>query len=266
MAEFTIANLATLEAKIAFRLKTLADAVTTVKAGTAAIQSAAHGLNDDNGIGDAVRVAAEVADLALSNLEQSSADWFADILAAYWQNSATSPLDVGSVQRTSFDSWVTNSKASLTNPLLTNELVKALRAKFGTSAVSAANASAPTGVQMATCVNTAAATGTLAYVAAPIDTTLYAGALLEGLVTAGSDADEYKTTTTYTLTGLLADGVTPWIGTCVIPSGTALAAAVEVIPNTAKTYPAKITAVTLSGGTAADAVKFQTKSPRAIAA
>jgi hypothetical protein len=268
MADFTIANLATLEAKIAYRVKTMADAVTAVKAGTAAIISAAHGLNDDNGIGDAMRVAAEKWDADLDNLDKTAAAQFVDILASKWQDSATSPADVSSVQRTSFDSWFTNSKATLTNPLMTNELVTAIRAKFGQSAVSAANASAPAAVTAATVTPTGDDTLTAVYVAAPIDTTLYAGALLEALQVHGAASGGTVTTTTatYTLTGVLADGVTPWIGTVTIPSGTAENATVEVVPNTAKTYPVKITAVTGDGMTAAEVVLFRTKTPRTIAA
>jgi hypothetical protein len=262
MAQFSRANLETVESKWTFRPKTLKDAVTTAKAGTAALITALDGIADDNGIAAAMRVKAEVMDNALGNLEQISIDDLADILATYWQSTDTSPDDLASAKQPTFDSWYTNVKTGATNPLLTNELVMALRRKFGDSAVSAANASPPAADSFGTVAITGAAACTLTPPTAYMDTTKYGGALLEIYVT-----NAFGSETTLTFTGLLADGVTPWTSAAlVVPNLSAIGYTAEIIPSTAKTYAAKITAVTVSGGTADDAFTIRVKTPRAIAA
>ena len=263
MAQFTRANLETLEAKVAYRAKTIADAVTTVKAATAALISAAAGITDDNGIGAAIRVKAEVMDNLLAALEQAAIEWFADILATYWQNSDTTPDDLASAKQATFDAWYSNVKTGATNPMLCNETVMALRRKFGDSAVSAANASPPAGDSFGTFLVTGASAGTLTAPAAYMDTTKYGGALLEIIVT-----NEFGSETTLTFTGTLADGVTPWQSSPLVVTlvGGGAGTLHEIVPATPKTYAAKITGVTVSGGTNGDAFTIRVKTPRAIAA
>jgi hypothetical protein len=262
MAQFSRANLETVEAKVAYRSKTVKDAVTTVKAASAALMAALQGITDDNSISAAMQAKAEVMDNVLGNIEQAAIDWFADILATFWQSTDTTPDDLASAKQATFDAWYTNVKTGATNPLLTNELVMALRRKFGDSAVSAVNASPPAADSFGTVAITGAAACTLTPPTAYMDTTKYGGALLEIYVT-----NAFGSETTLTFTGLLADGVTPWTSAAlVVPNLSAIGYTAEIIPSTAKTYAAKITAVTVSGGTADDAFTIRVKTPRAIAA
>jgi len=256
MAQFTVANWETIEKLIAFRSKKVNDAVDLIEADTPNVKTALDGITDDTGIAAAMRAEVETADDALAGLAQPTGNWFAKLVASLWQNAAVAPDDDQADY--TFDSWYTAVKASLTNPILTNEIVILLRRAFGTAAVSAANASAPSATSYGTTTVTGATTCTNVLVSAPVDTTLYKGGLLESIVT-----NQFGSETTFTLTGEDSAG-NPWGGTCVVDNGAAIGETFEVVPSVAKTYAVKLTDVTVTGGTNGDAVIWRVKTPRVI--
>lgn len=260
MAAFSIANWDTLEKLMAYRPKTLKTAVTAVTAATAALKTAFAAIGDSNGIGSALYAAAMDADDALDALEQAAAAKFAALCATLWQSLDTTP----DTDYLSFDEWFTAKKSSLTNPLMTNEMVETFRRLGGH--ISAANASGPSGTSYGTFVNTGADTGTKTLVGAPVDPVLYAGGLLEAVVVNGEKGgNAFTSNTTYTLTGFDING-SVWTGSVVVATDTAEGVATEVTPTIAKTYPVALTDVTVSGATALESVRFQIKEPRVIAA
>lgn len=261
MASLTFANWRTVEAKAAYRIKTIADAVVAVKAGTAALQTALDGINDDTGIAAKFRATMEVADDLLDNLENKAIETIAADIEALWAAQATTPKDgSGDAIAYTFNAWVTSQKSGDTNPLLSNEITRTFRRKNGDNALSAANCSGATETSYGTSTVTGATTVTNVLVTAPVDTDLYAGGLLEAYVT-----NQFGSETTFTLTGVDLNG-SPWTGSVVIANGAEVGSTHVVVPTIAKTYAVKLTNVTVAGGTASDAVTWRIRAPLTIAA
>jgi len=259
VASFTYANLDTVEKLLAYRPKTIKTAVTAVSAATPALKTALHGLGDDEGIGDALRADIEDADAVIATLEQASISWAVRRLAGVFQSVNTSP----DTSYLTFDSWFTAKKSGLTNPLLTNELVEAFRREFGVAAISAANASAPSATSYGTSTVSGATTITNSLTTTPVDTNLYAGGVLEAYVTTQVEGAA-NAATVFSLVGVDING-SVWTGAVSIADEAAAESVHLVVPTIAKTYPVKLTSVTVADG-ASGAVTWRIKEPRTIAA
>lgn len=259
MAVFTYANWETLEKLWAYRSKTIKTATAAVAAATDALETALEGITDDTGVAAAINAGLQAADNRLDGLENAGIEWLVRILAPLWQSTDTTPDS----SYLTLDSWFTAYKSSLTNPLMCNETVEALRAAYGAAAVSAANASGPSATSYGTSTVSGATTVTNSLVTTPVDTNLYGGGLLEAYVDTqiegAANAD-----TVFTLVGIDING-SVWGGTCTIADATAAASVQEVVPTVAKTYPVRLTDVTVADAESG-AVTWRIKEPRIVAA
>jgi hypothetical protein len=262
MADFTYANWETIEALFVSKSRGIKTAVTAALAKTAAINTALDAIPDDTGVCALLRAASQKADNALDGLEQAAYQSYADALQAVFQDYDTTPKDGSDVPvALTLDAWFTASKASMTNPLMCNDTVLALRRAGGT--VSAVNAACLVNTLYGTFTITGATAGTLVAVSAPVDSALYKGAPLKVVVTTqveGADANPV----TGIITGLDANG-TAWTGTYSIPDASAAATEIAVTPSVAKTYPVSISAVTVANAaTTYGAFTIKAADPRTI--
>lgn len=262
MADFTYANWETLEALLVSKARGIKTAVTAAIAKTAAINTALDAIPDDTGVCSALRVASQKVDNALDGLEQAAIQGYVDALQATFQDYDTTPKDGSDVPvALTFDAWFSASKGSMTNPLMCNDSVMALRRAGGT--VSPANAACPSETLYGTFTITGATAGTLVAVDDPVDTALYRGAPLRLLITTTVEGAT-STDVTGTITGLDADG-NPWTGTYSIPDGSVAGTYINVTPSTAKTYPVSISACTVANATTAyGAFTIRAGDPRTI--
>lgn len=251
-----------IENSMAYRIAAQKTAYTAALAGIAAQKTRLDAIADDTGIAAALRAACETQDLSLAVLENECVRQEMMALNAAFMSSDTAPRDGSSdLYGSSFDAWWTAVKSGATNTLLTNEFSRVFRRLFGHSSLSAANCSGLTATSFGTVLVTAATTCTLTTVATPIDTTLHGGCLLEIYVT-----NEFGSETTITLTGVDLNG-SAWTGTAIIVAAQFHEGDTTVVtPTIAKTYPVKITACAVTGGTNLDAFTIRSRDPRTLAA
>lgn len=265
MAYFAITDFAGdstgFENSLAYKIAAQKTAYTAALAAIAAQRTRLDAIADTTGIAAKLRGAVETQALSLAILENESVRQEMMTLNAVMMDDSFAPRDgSGVLYGSTFDAWFASRKSGLTNPLLTNEFARVYRRLATQAALSAANCSGLTATSYGTTTVSATGVCTNVLVAAPIDTTLYGGCLLEGEVTT-----ELSGAITFTLTGTDLNGSAQTM-TCTVGAGDIHAGdKTIVIPGTAKTYLVKITGVAANTGSAG-VIRWQARDPRTLAA
>jgi hypothetical protein len=256
MADLTIANLVDIVENISKRVEGINTAATVVKADIAAAFTRYQGFNDDTGVGSLLATACTPQTALVDNIGLQVARIECAFLAGAFQSSDTTPTDSGGDTHPTVDAFYAAEKSGQTNPLLANEFVQLFRSVNGIASLSAVNCAAPNDTLYgSSTVDSGGASTTDVLVAAPVDTELYAGGVLKAVLTSVP-----TTTTTYTLTGVTLSGST-WTGSVVIADDALINSEHTVVPTIAKTYPVKLTAVGVSGGTEDATVDWKIAKP-----